>query len=137
VIGVLSVFVAQAATLGRRWEARGTPFLIDPLVTAYASDHLGQREPVLAVGNGQQVGYLLRRPTAAVPHQWFTASPWDETMVRDVMNRYGIRTLIIHVGGGGGNADYGPFLDSVISGALPSWAEEVASSPRIRILDSR
>lgn len=117
---VALILLAQGAELPRRWKARPNAALasVDPAV-AWVKLHTGPNDVIMAIGDGQRIGYQSARPTAVVPQSRFTAFVWDEGRIHRIAREYRVRVFIISRAVR--EAEYTPFAAELASGRAPAW----------------
>ncbi len=124
---VALVLLAQGAELPRRWRARPNAALapVDPAV-AWVKTHTSSTDVIMAIGDGQRIGYEAGRSTTAVPHARFTALAWDESRIRRVVAEYRVRVLVVTRTPG--DAEYTPFVVALMRGEAAAWLHQDAET---------
>lgn len=130
------VLLAQAASLPRRDAGRASPRVrVDTTLASWVRTHIRPDDALLIVGDAQHLGYQLERPTVGVPPQQFTARPWDSLAVLDAIERYRVRAVIVTREKN--QTSYGPFLDRVIEGEIPTWLVPALITGQVRVYVSQ
>lgn len=131
-MALLAVLAAQAGSVEERWRIRSYHPQPDTTLAQWIGKHVPAGEAIMLLGGSQQLAFHLGRPAAVIPHQRWTARSWDEPMVRETVRTYRIRTVLCTESPA--EADYGAFLNGILAGGTPSWAQEVDRTESTRIL---
>ncbi len=110
-------------------DEKGVP-LIDSL------DRIVLRDQPLFASNPQATGYALDRKTLGLSESSTSDAVWNEKSVRESMQRFGIRYLVLYPGmdlRAGRVQEDSSFLRGVLRGELPSWLSLAASNGAVRI----
>ena len=125
-----ALLIAQLAAVPKRWDSRVHELPSDPSVLAWIRTHIAPNQVILAVGDGQRLGYFAQRSTVVVAPARWTAQRWDEPFLRCIVHRYQVHALLVSPGLR--EADYPPFMLGLAAGHPPTWLDPVQVSPKVR-----
>jgi hypothetical protein len=85
--------------------------------------------------DGQATGHVLKRRVLSLVSPQYSDQLWTEEAVREAMNRFGARYLLVYDGSGEPEASTrsSAFLSALAGGSAPGWLGVLADNGRARL----
>jgi hypothetical protein len=94
---------------------------------------------LVVASDGQATGYVLKRRILSLVSPQYSDQLWTEEAVREAMNRFGARYLLVYDGSGEPEASTrsSAFLGALAGGSAPGWLGVLADNGRARLFARR
>jgi hypothetical protein len=90
---------------------------------------------LVVASDGQATGYVLERRVLSLVSPQYSDQLWTEEAVREAMNRFGARYLLVYEGSDEAEASTrsSAFLSALAGGSAPAWLALLADNGRARV----